>query len=903
MTLLVNPALAEEEKEVLSVVGSRSLDRSAADLAVPVDVIDADNLRSQGATRMDSMLSTLVPSYNVGQQPISDAATLVRPANMRGLPPDSTLVLVNGKRRHRSSVIAFLGAGIADGSHGADISAIPAIALDRVDVLRDGAAAQYGSDAIAGILNFVLKDDNEGGSLEARWGQYYQGDGENFTVAANVGLPLTDRGFLNLSAEYNEADPTSRSVQRADAQGLIDGGNSDVRTPAAQIWGAPEIEDDYKLFANAGIDIGDNSELYSFASYAERTVEGGFFFRNPHTRSGVFQHPDDETKLLVIDLDASDGIRCGDITRDQASNLEELNATIAALQANRQWNDNCWTFMQRFPGGFTPQFGADIEDTSFALGFRGETDGGLTYDLSAVWGEHESRFYMENTINPQLVAQKFDIPTSYNPGTYIETDYTINLDFTKQFDIASFHSPLNVGFGLEYREEEFEIKAGDENSTFIALDENGESLHPSLGVGSNGFPGFRPGDAGKYDRASAAAYVDFEADVTEDLLLNLAVRHEDPEEFSSTTDGKLAARFQATDQVALRGSFSTGFRVPTVGQANVRNTTTEITNGVLSDALTLPPAHSTLATLGLGGALEAEESENFGLGAVIEVGGLSVTIDYYHIEVDDRIGQSSNHHLSCVLLNRLDFTIQTSRGVTVNETNCASNKEYGTYVVIEDGMEKDISLTADEIRAKTVNNSNKLLTVAIDEEKDKLQSSIEDIESITTMKFFTNGFDTTTEGVDIVATYPMDMFGGLTNWTLAANWNRTEVTSRDKSVIDNKKVHQIEEALPKTRLTLTADHANGPWQVLFRARYYGPHIEYHANSENRLFRSDARWLHDLEVSYNFSDQLAVTVGAENILDEEPTNNPFATDYGSEFAENPPFNYNGGFYYLKARWNF
>ena len=279
---------ADEETEKIVVVGSRSHERSAADLAVPVDSLDASSLLRQGASRMEDMLSRIAPSVTVALEPIGDAATLVRPANMRGLPPDSTLVLVNGKRRHRSSVITFLGNGLNDGAHGADLSAIPAIALDRVEVLRDNAGAQYGSDAVAGILNFVLKEDSEGGSMDVRWGQYYYGDGENITVSGNVGLPLTENGFLNLSAEYNEADPTSRSAQSDRSNYLINAGNTHVRTPSAMVWGSPDIKDNYKLFANAAIGLNENLEVYSFGNYAERTVEGGFYYRSPRRRTGVF---------------------------------------------------------------------------------------------------------------------------------------------------------------------------------------------------------------------------------------------------------------------------------------------------------------------------------------------------------------------------------------------------------------------------------------------------------------------------------------------------------------------------------------------------------------------------------------------------------------------------------------
>ena len=220
--------------EALPVIGSRLQGRSARDSLEPVDIIQGADLQTYGIRDMDSLLSATVPSYNVNRQPISDASTLVRPANLRGLPPDSTLVLVNGKRRHRASVVhLFGGFGISDGSHGPDISVIPAIALDRIEVLRDGAAAQYGSDAIAGILNFKLREDREGLRVQTSYGQNYHGDGDKVNVAANLGPPLTDTGFANFSFEFTNADETSRSVQRGDALDLIEAGNTEVRQPAA----------------------------------------------------------------------------------------------------------------------------------------------------------------------------------------------------------------------------------------------------------------------------------------------------------------------------------------------------------------------------------------------------------------------------------------------------------------------------------------------------------------------------------------------------------------------------------------------------------------------------------------------------------------------------------------------
>ena len=237
LAVFANTSVAQEAApaagplEEVVVVGTRRRDRSAADSPVPVDVVTGDDFLAHGDTDMDNLLSATVPSYNVSMEPISDAATFIRPATLRSLAPDATLVLVNGKRRHRAAVIALLGAGISGGSQGPDLSAIPAIALDRLEVLRDGASAQYGSDAIAGVMNFVLKSDSDGSMFDVKYGSHFEGDGNAITFAANKGFALTDAGFANISFEWKEQDPTSRSTQRPDAQGLIDAGNSNVRTP------------------------------------------------------------------------------------------------------------------------------------------------------------------------------------------------------------------------------------------------------------------------------------------------------------------------------------------------------------------------------------------------------------------------------------------------------------------------------------------------------------------------------------------------------------------------------------------------------------------------------------------------------------------------------------------------
>ena len=626
------------EIEEIVVVGSRRRDRSAADSPVPVDVIGGDEFEAQGGSNMDDLIASLVPSYNVSQEPISDAATFIRPATLRGLAPDATLVLVNGKRRHRAAVIALLGAGISGGSQGPDVSVIPAIALDRLEVLRDGASAQYGSDAIAGIMNFVLKEDNSGMAFDAKWGSHYEGDGDALTLSTNVGLPLTEYGFANLSFEWKESDPTSRSRQRGDAQGLINAGNTNVRQPAAQIWGAPEYSDDFKLFGNFGLDLGNGMEAYAFGNWAERQVEGGFYFRNPHTRGGVFRGPevDGVPTVKVADL-SGDGSGCPVIPI--VNNVPDAGA-LAAVRAT----SHCYTLYEKFPGGFTPQFGAYIDDYALAGGLRGEF-GGWFFDLSASAGRSNAEFYIYNTINPQLLGQRNDIDTYYEAGDYTETDRVVNIDLSRPLDIGNLYGPVNLAMGFEYRDETFKITNGEPNSFYIDPNlEYGLSAQ-GFGIGSNGFPGFQPGDAGSHKSSSIAAYIDLESNVTDRLLLGAALRYEDYKEFGDTLDVKGAVRFQVAEQFALRGAVSTGFRVPTAGQANLRNVTTEFNMGFLADIATLPPTNPVAQQKGAE-ALTPEESVNITVGAVFNAGPIDVTLDYYNIEIKDRIAFTSRFNLT-----------------------------------------------------------------------------------------------------------------------------------------------------------------------------------------------------------------------------------------------------------------
>ena len=631
--------LAQEETltEEVVVIGTRTQGRSALDSPAPVDVIGGETMSNQGDTDMSNLLRNVIPSYNVNDQPISDAATLVRPANLRGLAPDHTLMLVNGKRRHRASVITWLGNGISNGSQGPDAAAIPAAALKRIEVLRDGASAQYGSDAIAGVMNFVLNDSAEGGSLEVRYGEYKEGDGEQVTIAGNIGLPLGDNGFLNLTAEWGESDPTDRSVQRTDAQTLIDNGYQEVPEPA-MVWGRPIVNDDMKLWANFGMDLSDTLTLYGHANYNSKEVDGGFYFRNPTNRGAVYSGDDGET-LLIGDLTPNDGNDCPVVATTGGSNTPVDADAFAQVVAD----PNCFSFQETIPGGFTPRFGGDVTDMSFLLGLRGEIGGNLRWDISAYRGENEADFFINNTLNASLGP---DSPRDFDPGLYKQTDTNFNADLS-----WTVSDTLNIGFGGEFRNEEFEIGAGQvESYTAGPLADQGFS------TSSNGFPGFPEVTSGTFERENYAFYVDAEWTPTDRLVTQAAIRYEDFDGFGDTTNYKIGANWAIADNFGIRSTYSTGFKAPTPGQANTSNTSTELTmvNGrpTLINNGTIPATNPVALAFG-GKELDPEESTNFTAGLYATLGNFEITVDYYDIDLEDRINLSSEVVLTQAQIDQL----------------------------------------------------------------------------------------------------------------------------------------------------------------------------------------------------------------------------------------------------------
>ena len=864
---------APVQLESLVVVGTRARPRSVLDSAVPIDIVSNDAFEKQGGADLPDLLRTLVPSYNVNTQPISDASTVVRPANLRGLAPDHTLVLVNNKRRHRAAVIHWLGNGLSDGSQGPDLAPIPAIALQQVEVLRDGASAQYGSDAIAGVMNFRLKDNHEGGSFEFKPGIYQFGDGRQFALAGNIGLGNPD-AWSSLSFEYGGADPTIRSVQRTDAINLINAGNFRVKDPA-QIWGQPIIENDVKLFANYGATLTDTIEFYGHANYARKRVEGGFYFRNPNTRNGVFSPSGRDDTLLVGDMRGLSAEMAAWEAREaewKAQNPEAVEAGEAfpelsphdaddipivnhvpdpeRLQAVKN-DPNLFNFQEMFPGGFTPRFGAFMWDSSVVVGVKGtalkDTLGkDLTWDLSGSFGRNHADFFIFNTVNASLGP---DTPTYFDPGDYIQTDYNLNFDVTYPLSDMVF-----LASGLEYRDEAFEIIEGERESHQI-----GPLAAQGFTAASNGFSGFSPVAAGKWHRYNVAAYLETEIRPIDPLLIALAVRGEQFEIFGSTLNYKVAANYKLTETMRLRGSYSTGFRAPTPGQQNTFNITTEydFEQGDLVNKGTIPSTNPAVdvVTGEEDNSLNPEKSNNFTGGFTVDILGVNFTIDFFDIRLKERLSVSQHFTLTDAQKAQL-----IAEGVT-----SAANLE--------------------------------------------------------TFQFFINDFNTTTQGVDFVAAAP------IPNGNLIAvyNFTSTEVTHLvvngelieltddfddfDSATLNRDRVKELQENLPEHRGSLTVTQSiTDMWGVLGRASYFSGWFD----SEDYLQNPDVegtgeytgRVIFDLETTYNFGSGLALTLGGRNILNTYPDENPNAAgSVGNKYGQFSPFGFDGAFWYAKVGYSF
>ncbi|AQA19195.1 TonB-dependent receptor [Halioglobus japonicus] len=830
------PVLAQggaNQLEEVVVTGTRKEGLSPTETLSPIDLIGGEALSEQGAFDLTDSLTKIAPSLNTQRFPIADGTAFIRPVTLRNLSPDHTLVLVNGTRRHRSALVnlqlAPLGT-VNQGSQGVDFAAFPSAAIKRVEVLRDGASAQYGSDAIAGVVNVILKDDAEGFNVSAQYGEYQEGDGERMSVSANGGLSLGADGFLNLTAEYSDTDTTSRGNARpdaADVAGVVGSGNVPY-DGLGQRWGDPEVEA-VKLFANGGYAISDSVELVGHASYMDNETVGGFFYRTPVLPGdGNIAIPARETLQTDADGDGQPDFAetsLVDSILAQGLNPSEYLVADPASPSGYVLRNPSYT---EFPGGYSPLFGADITDYELVFGGRGELDNmGLSWDVRGRYGENEVEYTLEGSINPSLGALS---PLKFNPGTLTQEESSINADFVKTFD----NSPGNLGFGLEWRNETYVIDQGDPASIAVG------PTFAQFGVGSDGFQGFSPDSAGEFESDSWAAYIDYETDITDRLSGAVAVRYEDYEEFDSTTDWKLSARYDFTDSFAVRATANTGFRAPSPGQVNTLNvTTTSDSSGNLIPSGTYPVDSPVAQVLG-SQPLESEESTSYTVGLVWTPGDrYNITLDYYDITIEDRIALSSN---------------------TISQQN------------------------VDDLQAIGYENAELLLG--------------------SNANYFVNGFESQVSGIDVSLTAWYDVGAGVLTADLRHNYNEMEVSDVQSAAIGPDRVFDLENQVPENSTVLSFDYDLDAFQTLVRVNYYDEWSTtaglFGPGDASDAVTYDDTFLVDIEASYTFAEHYTVTIGGENIFDEYPDSeaNDVLQFLGTEYAITSPYGFNGAFWYAR-----
>ena len=601
--------------DAVVVVGTRSIGRRVLQAPVPIEVVNREQLSLTGQSETGRVLQMLVPSFNFSSSTISDGTDALRPATLRGLGPDQTLVLVNGKRRHKSALL-HVNTSVGRGTAGTDFNAIPSGAIERIEVLRDGAAAQYGSDAIAGVINIVLKDDVDTGAADIYWGQTYEGDGDTWVGNANYGMKVGESGFLNLTAEWRDRVRTNRAGltgerqydwidvdQGRPADNVLEIENEDGTVTEKPVWfdsreytferqnfRVGDADSSQKVgFYNFGLPLAEGLELYSFGGYSTRQNNSAGFYRR-------------------------------------------------ANQASR-------TVTEIYPDGFLPEINTDIGDTSLALGMawtHEATD--LNVDVSANHGLNTFDFLISNSLNASYGAAS---PTSADAGGFELSQTAFNLDITYPLEYQS--SLINLAGGVEFRRQGYGIHAGEPLSWI-----NAGLGAPGAAAGIQVFPGFRPDNEVDENRTNIAGYADFESYLSGQpgtgLLVGAAVRGEQYSDFGTTVTGKATARYDVTKQVAVRAAGSTGFRAPSLQQLYFNNISTQFKidaddidgDGDTTEVLPLEVGtfrNDSDAARALGiPELKEETAFNVSGGFVLKpVDKLWVTVDGFLIQIDDRI--------------------------------------------------------------------------------------------------------------------------------------------------------------------------------------------------------------------------------------------------------------------------
>jgi iron complex outermembrane receptor protein len=823
-------------------IGSRTVGRTAVDIAVPVDILSAETLKQTGQTEVGRMLQTVAPSFNFSSSSISDGTDALRPATLRGLGPDQTLVLINGKRRHNTSLV-HVNTSVGRGSAGVDLNAIPAASIKRIEVLRDGAAAQYGSDALAGVINIVLNQDPDIGSLNVSYGQYSE-DGETTNIDITNGFSFGDSGYVSGSINYRDRAATNRAGLSGQCQYLAGCDANNDGTGSSDPDGIDEAADPREAgFNRQNFRIGDadseqlavtlntayklsEGEVYGFITYSDRDNQSGGFYRR--------------------------------------ANAPSDNPTLSDGEAFA-------------PDGFLPLINSAIEDMSASIGYRTELNNQIRMDLSYTTGQNDFDFNISNSVNASYVNLQLlgnmlsdeeiraTTARSADAGKLSTGLQTLNLDFTKPME------SLDLAWGVEFRRDEYQIRAGEEYSYLdYDTDAAGTNMFGAINgdAGIEVFRGFQPSNEVNEDRDVWSIYADAERQINDDFLLSAALRYDDYSDFGDTSNFKLAASYTLSETVKLRGATSTGFRAPSMQQQFFNNISTQF---VVIDGMTVAQERGTFRNdsalaraIGIP-ELREEESVNYSLGVIIQpTDNLSIAIDGYKIDIDDRIVISGS--------------LTSALG--------------------------DPNLTA------------------------ALASA-----GASGAQFFLNGADTETEGVDIVATYDVQLQEGQLNLSMAANFTETKVVNTFTSgglqnisaedVFTPQDISIIEDWQSEDRINLTANYSNEGFRAVLSFNRYGEYTvcEGSCDSVSNTQTFGAKVLTDLNLLYDLGNGLVVNLGGINIFDETPDTNTIgqtragtiADSSGNVFVDSngvfdfsrrsAPFGFNGAYFFGGVSYSF
>jgi iron complex outermembrane recepter protein len=822
--------------EEVVVLGSRMAGRSSQDLPVPVDTLHSEDLIKTGQTEVGRMLQSLAPSFNFSSSSISDGTDALRPATLRGLGPDQTLILVNGKRRHQASLI-HINTSVGRGTAGVDLNAIPAAALKRIEILRDGAAAQYGSDAIAGVINLVLKDSADLGTFSVSTGEYSEGDGQTNNIDLSKGFALGDTGYLNATLNYRERDNTNRAGLHgscqfsgcvdSDSNGIVEAGDPREVTTARQTFRIGDADSEQlALSLNAAVALGEGEgegegELYGFVTYSSRENQSAAFFRHNGDTGG---------NAPLLDGDAT------------------------------------------IPAGFLPKINSEIDDRSFNFGYRKYFANGATLDISYTDGENTIDYVTSDSLNSSFANhQQFtsaltsaeirsSVPrAAFAYGLELGLE-TINLDYTQPF------GDLFIAMGVELRTDEYKVIAGEEYAWRDFDTEAGISLHAGdRSSGIQGFPGISPDSAVDETRDVFSFYLDGEYQINDDVLVSAALRHDDYDGFGDTTHFKIAGHYVISDAVRLRAAASTGFRAPSMQQLYFNNVGTQfvVEGGVLlAQQVGTFRNDSTLAqAIGIP-ALKEEQSTHLSFGVILTpTDNLSVTADYYSIDIDDRI----------VISNRLG----TGLSPQLDAALVAAGAGRGQFFL----------------------NGADTETTGFD-----IVASYSNIE-------IGDGSLDVTLAANFTETEVTDLF------TPVGSGLATLTTDQ---VFSSQDVSIIEEWQPEDRISLSGLYRLGQLTVHLAFNRYGEYTV--TDGETQTYSAEI--LTDLRIAYDATESISVHIGANNLFDVEPDRNEIGNSRtgiiedapgGNIIVNSPgvftysrrsaPFGFNGAYYYAGASYHF